>query len=1093
MIERQLKRRMTSGKVYATGRHLPVDPSTKIVYLLISTDDQSLHRFLLSGIPRRGRLRTAMADRYLSLEDPGRREKNPWYHRVMGMKKDRLIRRIVSSDKNVDKIDGNVVVDYTPLLKLSQEALSGRSPGVKYDLTLKNLLARYPVLGGSDVPVLLLVSPRDKPAKTLSERFASTAMLKTAYDRILYRMWSDVEEHGRSDVAPFLPTVFLLSSDCTRWARLDLTDSRTNTLPKMSAAVSRIEDDFASTRASHDFVETDAASEAVESAARRIGVEPSKVKGGDVDTLERMQEVAEKIAASEEETGEETEEIRRNLVNKILGDGEFASETATLAQPESIASGLERERRTALLGQQARANVVDHAGRTRTFEEIASSRRDAPSGSDTIPGEFVEPTMKEAKFSALSMEYYHSGMADRDLVRVLKSLNDNHDAPFFVTNIERRDRSDSLSCKEELDITIKGLKSRTVHLKVEMPKMTKDGYLYLNGSKRALTKQIIALPVIKVKPDQVLISTPYNKCILSRFGRSLSMDSSRIKSLLKEMDMEGVSVVRGAISVQGGTSISLEHEDLGRDVIEIRIKDDKRRETVIDLSAQRVEERLEEMRARWVDKVLDTAGKDYPMGYRTGISGSGIEAVHMSTPSGVVYTIESSGERKDEGRLDDFILSVLEGAGVQVSKDVSTSTSKYAFTRVKALGQQIPLVVFLGYRRGLVPLLEQAGASPEWITQEQLRKRLKEKRRDFIRFSDGALLVNTERMSISLLINGMKMMETREYAIGDTAPEGRFWLDYLREYTRFSNMRIAGLDIFRGSFIDPMTMDILTDLGIPTDFDGLFLYANGLLETNEHQRSNDLDSYRIRGPEMLNAMLYKIIHSEMESLSRKRDVVGTHRLNIPFDEVLRQVQQAANVEEISELNPLLEAELLGKVTWVGPVGGLGDSRFLNKEMRSYDRSFTGVFGMYSPDSQKIGVNRTLSYRTGVDTVRGMRRYARGDPPPSEMLTISELMSPFTSRYADPPRVGMQSKQAAHMMPIHSQTPNLVGSGAERALAHVIGNTFAYKARGSGVIDGIDEESDLVRLKYDDGSIGFIDMQSRSVKNSGGGQHYAEAA
>ena len=1092
MIEKHLKRRMTSGKVYATGRHLPVNPSTKIVYLLISVDDQSLQRFLLSGIPRRGRLRTAMADRYLSLEEPGRREKNPYYHRVLGLKKDRLIRRIVGSEKNVDKIDGNVVVDYAPLLKMNQEALSGRSAGAKYDLTLRNLLAQYPAFGGSDVPVVLLVSPRDKPGKSLTERFASTAMLKTAYDRVLYRMWHDVEEHGRTDIAPFLPTVFLVSPDFTRWARLDITDSRTNTLPKLSAAVSRIEDDFAAARASHDFVETDVASEAVESAARRIGVEPSKVKGSDVDTLERMQDVAEKIVANEEESGEETAEIRKNLIDKILGDGEFASETAVLAQPEGIAAGLERERRTNLLGQQARASVVDYTGRKRTFEEIASSHRDAPSGTDTIPGEFVEPTMKEAKFSALSGEYYKSGMADRDLVRVLKSLNDSPDAPFFVTNVERKDRSDSLSCKEELDITIKGLKSRTIHLRVEMPKMTKDGYLYLNGSKRILTKQIIALPVIKVKPDQVLISTPYNKCILSRFGRSLSMDSSRMKSMLKEMDVEGVSVVRGAIPSQKGAALSLEHEDLGRDVLEIRIKDDKKRETVIDLSTQRIEERLEEMRAQWVDKVLDSSGKSYPIGYRTGPSGSGIEAVHMGSPSGSVHTMEARGGRKDEGRLDDFIKSSMEDAGIQVPDDVSTSTSKYAFTRVKALGQQIPLVVFLGYRRGLIPLLEQAGASPEWITQDQLRKRLKERRSDFIRFSDGILLINTESTAISLLVNGMKMMETREYVIGDTAPEGGFWLDYLREYTRFSNMRIAGLDIFRGSFIDPMTMDILTDLDIPTDFDGLFLYANTLLETNEHQRSNDLDSYRIRGPEMLNAILYKIIHSEMESLSRKRDTVGTHRLNIPFDEVLRQVQQAANVEEISELNPLLEAELLGKVTWIGPVGGLGDARFLNKEMRSYDRSFTGVFGMYSPDSQKIGVNRTLSYRTGVDTVRGMRRYARGDPSPAEMLTISELMSPYTSRYADPPRVGMQSKQAAHMMPIHSHTPNLVGSGAERALAHVIGNTFAYKARGGGVVDGIDEESDLVRLKYDDGSIGFIDMQSRSVKNSGGGQH-TEAA
>ena len=78
-----------------------------------------------------------------------------------------------------------------------------------------------------------------------------------------------------------------------------------------------------------------------------------------------------------------------------------------------------------------------------------------------------------------------------------------------------------------------------------------------------------------------------------------------------------------------------------------------------------------------------------------------------------------------------------------------------------------------------------------------------------------------------------------------------------------------------------------------------------------------------------------------------------------------------------------------------------------------------------------------------------------------------------------------------MMPVHTQTPNLIGSGVEKALAHLIGNTFAYKAKGAGTIEEIDEGNDLIRLKYNDGSTGFIDMHSRSVKNSGGGQ-YVEA-
>ena len=110
MIEKQLKQRMPSGKVFATGRHLPVSPSTKIIYLLISSDDQSLSRFLLSGIPRRGRLRTVMMDRFLEMEEPRKRERNQYYNRALNLKKERLIKRIVGSNVKLDKINGNILV-----------------------------------------------------------------------------------------------------------------------------------------------------------------------------------------------------------------------------------------------------------------------------------------------------------------------------------------------------------------------------------------------------------------------------------------------------------------------------------------------------------------------------------------------------------------------------------------------------------------------------------------------------------------------------------------------------------------------------------------------------------------------------------------------------------------------------------------------------------------------------------------------------------------------------------------------------------------------------------------------------------------------
>jgi hypothetical protein len=81
---------------------------------------------------------------------------------------------------------------------------------------------------------------------------------------------------------------------------------------------------------------------------------------------------------------------------------------------------------------------------------------------------------------------------------------------------------------------------------------------------------------------------------------------------------------------------------------------------------------------------------------------------------------------------------------------------------------------------------------------------------------------------------------------------------------------------------------------------------------------------------------------------------------------------------------------------------------------------------------------------------------------------------------------MQSKQGTHTLPIKKHTPLLVGTGAERSLAYAIGNTFAWKAQKDGRVGLIDKQNGLVRLDYSDGTKAYIDVNARSVKNSGGG-------
>ena len=88
---------------------------------------------------------------------------------------------------------------------------------------------------------------------------------------------------------------------------------------------------------------------------------------------------------------------------------------------------------------------------------------------------------------------------------------------------------------------------------------------------------------------------------------------------------------------------------------------------------------------------------------------------------------------------------------------------------------------------------------------------------------------------------------------------------------------------------------------------------------------------------------------------------------------------------------------------------------------------------------------------------------------------------------------MLSKQSSHTLPIAKNTPLLVGSGAEKAIAETTGNTFVFKAQQPGKIIAIDETHEFISLQYKDGTKTVIDTSIRNVKNSGGGKLKATIA
>jgi hypothetical protein len=145
----------------------------------------------------------------------------------------------------------------------------------------------------------------------------------------------------------------------------------------------------------------------------------------------------------------------------------------------------------------------------------------------------------------------------------------------------------------------------------------------------------------------------------------------------------------------------------------------------------------------------------------------------------------------------------------------------------------------------------------------------------------------------------------------------------------------------------------------------------------------------------------------------------------------------------------------------------------------------GLYGIYTPIGPEVGVNRSMVINPKIKSTRGfIQPFDIDNADQTNLFSIGELLNVFTPKHSDSPRAVMATVQGKHLTPTKVQHPYLIGNGTDLALAHMIGQEFAFKAMDDGVIESIRNE--LATVKYKDGTRSVINLKGYPAKNSGGG-------
>ena len=638
----------------------------------------------------------------------------------------------------------------------------------------------------------------------------------------------------------------------------------------------------------------------------------------------------------------------------------------------------------------------------------------------------------------------------------------NASSKVFVIDKKEEDTSTSLDLKKTITYNLQDENGKRMTLKFDVPIIFDDHYMMLKGNKKVIEHTVILKPLVKTGKDTVQIVSNYQKMFIMRKG-SLELKSNALLKFLSTNKEEFNVVFGNAVVTNTGMKTTREYNDLARKIVRFKIYKN------LFILDQKV--------------LLDNLDKAHIKYNNIDLSNNIIVGIDTSSNKPITININDS--------FNDFIINQLPSDYIDLIKKIgmkSNGNVRLAYTETKPLNKNIPLIVLLLYFEGFTKVMEKAGIEYKIIPKDE-NKILDVDLFEYgkIDLADSYVLWKRYPSENSLLMNGLNGISMDLYNAEDLDNKDTY-IYLLTKYYKYANQSY-NLDQYYDFMIDPITKEILTDMKLPTDLVELCILANKMLKTEESTPEGDLRNMRIRSNEIIAYHTYKAITDAYNVYRKSQHKRNPDPITINKDIVLKKIMAAdrSAMTDASTLNPVLEAASLHKVTYKGEAGTNEEHAF-KLNVRAYNETMLGVFGITTSNDAQVGINRQLTLEPNITSTRGYIDVAGKanveDLNSANLLTPTELLTPLGVQHDDPARTAMAFKQGTQMLLVDDSDPVLIGNGAEKILPYHLSSEFSIVAEDDGVV--VDKTKDFVVIKYNNGRYRTVDTSLKIKKNSSSG-------
>lgn len=330
-----------------------------------------------------------------------------------------------------------------------------------------------------------------------------------------------------------------------------------------------------------------------------------------------------------------------------------------------------------------------------------------------------------------------------------------------------------------------------------------------------------------------------------------------------------------------------------------------------------------------------------------------------------------------------------------------------------------------------------------------------------LKFSDEHLIFNKRDKLNSFIFGGLrKLPNLGNFSKFDLNSSG-VWIPIIGDPkvrpAHFKEMK----NIF-DLFIDPITKKELERLKYPTSLHHLLISAVNLLKTDYAKNETSIDEQRIVGYERFSGHVYReLIKATRQYRNKPTD--RKNALDLNPEAITMAIITDLSVNLVEEVNPVHQIKDQEETTF----GGTGGRNVITmtRKTRGQQANYTGIISEAGKDSSKVGFiqymtsdPKVVDYRGNIDTSIKETNTSYG----------SVVMNLFAGSTNDSPvRVLYTGTQASQGMSANNYTTNSLRTGYDTVLAHRTSELYSKVAKQSGVVSK--NNKDGLVVTYEDGT------------------------